>query len=136
LRISREKEFPTRTHLKTLSSIRSSVLLGVFAKMSWRFFTAPSKHAFLTGDDPVFFTKRIGLNKVDSEVSFPISSEVCLVATNRVYRESFIEASTQIVKELNRRTACNASHYLYSSQCEQWIVSLFNKNEHILHKIH
>ena len=135
-RISQDKEFPTRTHLKTLSSIRSSLLLNVLAKMSWRFFIAPSKHAFLTGDDPVFFTKRIGLNKVDSEVSFPISSEICLVASNRVYRESFVEASTQIVKELNRRTASNAADYLYSPQCEQSIVSLFNKDEHILHKIH
>ena len=136
LRISKEKEFPTRTHLKTLRSITSSRLLDVLLRMAWRFFIAPSDHAFLTGDDPVFFTKRIGLNKPESEVSFPISRKVCLVASNRRYPEGFLEASTQIVKELNRRTASNASDFLYSPQCERWIVLLFNKTEHILHKIH
>lgn len=136
LRISRENAFPTRTHLKTLSSITSSLLLDVFAKMSWRFFVAPAKHAFLTGDNPVFFTKRIGLKKLDSEVSFPISSEICLVASNRKYSENFIEASTQILKELNRRTASHASEHLYSRQREEWIVWLLNKKDHALNYIH
>lgn len=65
-RISQEKEFPARVHLKVLSSVRSSLLLDVLAKMSWRFFVAPPTHSFLTGDNPVFFTKRIGLTKADS----------------------------------------------------------------------
>lgn len=135
-RISQQKEFPTQTHLKTLYSITSSPIIDVLAQMSWRYFTAPYDHLFLTGDNPVFFTKRIGLNKLDSEVSFPISRSVCLVASNRRYAETFTEASTQIVKELNRRTASSASSYLYSPQCEEWIVSLLNKEQHILHKIY
>lgn len=135
-RLSQQEGFDNRIHLKVLSLVTSSLLLDVLAKMSWRFFVAPPNHRFLTGDNPVFFTRPIGLDKADSEISFPISSEICLAASNRVYPEGFIEAPTQIVKELNRRTATHALQFLYSSQSEPWIVTLFNKEHHVLHRIH
>jgi hypothetical protein len=135
VKISNENEFPTRTHLTTLLMMKSSSLPDVITNMSWRFFIAPPEQTFLTGDNPVFFTKGLGLQHADAEVSFPISSQVCLVATNLPYAERFSEAPRQVVKELNRRTISVALEFVYSCQLAEWIVDILNKDAHQLHRI-
>jgi hypothetical protein len=105
--------------------------------MKWRFFTAPSGHGFLTGDNPVFYFKSLGLGHAASEVSFPISTEVALVASwVENHREGFFEAPSQVVKELNRRTASFASELVYFWRPESWVVSLLDKTEHRFNSIH
>jgi hypothetical protein len=133
--ISQKKGFDARIHLETISVAQSSQLIDVLAEMTWRFFVAPPTQAFLTGDNPFFFTKGIGLKHADSEVSFPISTDICLVASNRSYSECYILASSRVVKELNRRTASSSCESLYFAKDERWVVDVFNKRNHTLNQI-
>jgi hypothetical protein len=130
-------KYETRVHLDVLGNTRSSLLIDVLRAMKWRFFVAPPNHKFLTADDPVFYFQSLGLLRPNSEVSFPISTEVALVASNaEIVREGFFPAPSQVVKELNRRTASRAAHRAYFWQPEQWIVSLLEKKAHEFNSIH
>lgn len=98
-------EYQTKVHLDVLARTQDSLLTNVFLGMKWRFFVAPTEHKFVTGDDPVFYFQGLGLLNPASEVSFPISTDIALVASQWVgAREGFSPATPQVVKELNRRT--------------------------------
>jgi Protein of unknown function (DUF4238) len=83
-----------------------SKLVSAISQMNWQFLIAPDDSKFLTSDNPVFFFEGIGLNKPQSEITFPISSTVALAAFGRAgFREGFVTTTTQVVAEINRRTA-------------------------------
>jgi hypothetical protein len=130
-RIAAESQVENRTHLKIIAATYQSQLIPVIKNMRWRFFIAPQNQSFLTGDNPMFFFKGMGLKKPNSELSFPVSAEVALVASwHQGFADgNFVKGSTQIVKELNRRTASQTAKYLYSPENEEWIVKLLNKTE-------
>jgi hypothetical protein len=112
-------------------------LIEVLEKMTWSFDVASESHTFFTGDNPVFISEKFGLQKNISELSFPIATDIALVASwNRNLKEGFVEAKPQVVKELNRRTAGKASQQIYYSKNPDWVVTLFNKNVYEYHSIH
>lgn len=126
-----------RTHLKCVANTEQSLLPAHFMQMKWRFFTAPRENGFLTGDNPIFYFKKLGLRNPASEVSFPISTEVALVASwAENHKEGFFKAPSQVVKELNRRTASFASELVYFWRSESWVMSLLDKVEHRFNSIH
>lgn len=130
-RIATPPGLESGTHLKVLANVANSQLTAVMCQMNWRFFIAPPGHFFFTGDNPLFLFKWMGLNKPDSEFSFPISSQVALLGSHRRdHGTGFIHGTSQVVKELNRRTASQASRYLYSPEKGEWVVNLLNKGKH------
>ena len=128
-RMAQKEGFDIQMHLRAIPAAQESFLVETLQKMTWHFFTAPQGHAFLTGDNPVFIPEQHGLGKNVSELSFPISTHVALVASwHRELKAGFFEATPQVVKELNRRTAHKASRCLYFSQNPEWVVTLLNKS--------
>jgi hypothetical protein len=131
------KGFVIQMHLRAITAAQESFLVKTLQRMTWHFFTAPQGHAFLTGDNPVFISEQHGLGKNVSELSFPISTNVALVASwHRELKEGFFEATPQVVKELNRRTAHKASRCLYFSQNLEWVVTLLNRNVYKFRPMH
>lgn len=126
LRAKEDKNFPVQAHLKALTDISFSPLLPVIKDMFWRFFVAPRGRAFLTCDHPMYFTRYIGLGNKDSQVSLPISSEICLVASwKELQGSTFLEAPSEVLKLLNKRTANMGGDCLYFCRKEKWIIDFF-----------
>ncbi|MEN6560958.1 MAG: DUF4238 domain-containing protein [Acidobacteriota bacterium] len=105
----------------------------VMSKMTWVFYTCTYPDIFITSDNPVFI-HAIGIGKPHSDMSFPVTKEVALLATwrkgsNLRYRE----ACPQQIRELNRRTAFNALRFAFASGNKAWITDLLNKPEHQVH---
>ena len=96
--------------------------------MTWLFLTSDDKPTFLTCDNPVFFFTGMGLGKPRSEMTFPISSHITLWATWRTdLSEGYVSVNKEAAKEVNRRTASNATRYVLHCDDEYWILPFLTK---------
>lgn len=103
--------------------------------MNWRFLCTDAAQ-FLTCDNPVFFFEHEGIGKPTSELTLPLSSSVALWANRRPHAEPvFPIARPAAVRELNRRTAINATRFVYSKQQEAWILPFVCKGSYALNRI-
>jgi len=126
-----------QVHNRVTAAAEDSILIKVLENMVWSFYTAPKRHAFLTSDDPVFISKQFGLGKNVSELSFPISADVALVASwSQFLKEGFSETTPQVLKELNRRTVTQASLYVYFSENCEWITRMLERGRYDYHPIY
>lgn len=126
-----------KLHLDVLKIPLSTRIAETLEAMTWRFFIAPDEHKFLTSDDPVFFDFGLGLKHTQAEVSFPISTDIALIASNwRGAREGFFDAPSQVVKELNRRAIFRAIERVYFHRSVNWIMRLFQKSRSDWQAIH
>lgn len=66
---------------KAMLENRSPRVAAAIAGMSWKFVVS-ERDQFLTSDNPLFFFEHEGIGRPQSELSFPISAAVCLVASN------------------------------------------------------
>lgn len=116
--------------------IKSKIATYYLNRMTWTFLTCEEPDIFLTNDNPVFMHEHLGINKSVSELTFPVSSNVTLFATWwRIKDLSYVEANSQLVREMNRRIAKRADRYIYSNSKKEWIMTLANKKNHIVHLI-
>jgi tryptophan synthase alpha chain len=125
-------------HNKITLDSPNSRMIEELKKMVWTFYVAREPYVFLTSDNPVFFPDTIGIagNKNLSELSFPISTNVALVASwNKTQKEGFVEATPHIVKDINRRTISKTSRYVYFSKNADWVVNLLGSNLYEYHPI-
>ncbi len=127
---------PKDIWLENMPPERTPRIVEAIKAMTWSFWEFNQRPVFLTCDNPLFYFTGMGVGKPDSEISFPISSHIVLWATWRVdLPRKFIKASTQIVKEFNRRTVDNASRYIFHSRDEKWIVPFIKKKRWKLNRI-
>lgn len=113
-------------------------MISALNAMEWEYFYIDKEmnESFLTCDNPVFYFKSLGIGNNDSEITFPISTEVTLFATWRKRSSNdYIKASKQVIREINRRTAQNATRYVFHSRNEYWINSFINKGHWELNRI-
>jgi hypothetical protein len=97
--------------------------------MNWVFLYT-EKMQFLTSDNPVFFFEFEGISKPTSELTFPVSSNVCLWATRTEAPSGrFLQASTAAIKEINRRTAQSSHRWVYSKSNEKWVLPFVLKKD-------
>jgi hypothetical protein len=130
-----EKELPD-TFIMSLLRHDSARVVKTLHAMTWRFLTFDQGAAFLTSDNPVFYFEGLGIGREYSEVTVPISSKIALWATWRQdLAEGFFPTNIQVVKELNRRTVSNTSHYIFYSLKVKWILTLLSKKRHNLNRI-
>ncbi|MFC1836167.1 DUF4238 domain-containing protein [Thermodesulfobacteriota bacterium] len=107
-----------------------------FTRMTWTFRTFHSRPAFLTCDNPVFYFRHLGFDHSECEVSFPISSHVCLWLTWRQdIREGFIPVDERILEEFNQRTVNNATRWVFHACHEDWIEPFVRKRSRQVHLI-
>ncbi|CAN5388252.1 MAG: DUF4238 domain-containing protein [Pyrinomonadaceae bacterium] len=129
------ENIPTEILLKTM--VLESALLPVIGDMNWQFFIAPEGYSFFTSDNPVFYFESFGLNKLYSEITFPISSNIVLAASwHKELGEGFFPANSETVLEVNRRTASIASMNAYHSRKTSWLVDVLNKQRHRLNLLY
>jgi len=127
---------PKDIWLENLPPERTPRIVEAMKAMTWTFWEFDQCPVFLTCDNPVFYFRWMGVGRKDSEISFPISSNLVLWATWRADLPfSFIKASSQIVKEMNRRTAYNASRFVFHSRDEHWIAPFVKKTNWKLNRI-
>lgn len=125
---------PKEIWLDTIPPERTPRIVAATRAMTWTFLTFDEGVAFLTCDNPLFFFTGIGVGKPESEITFPISSNIALWATWRKdLPQDYIETNSQAVKEINRRTVANASKYVFSGCDEHWIEPFIKKGRWKLH---
>jgi hypothetical protein len=106
------------------------------SQMTWIFVTCKEPDVFLASDNPVFIHSSIGINKRQSEMTFPISKNILLLAVWWSVKDcSYAEGKSQLVIEANRRVAHNATRFIFSPLNTEWIVNLLNKKSHQLRLI-
>jgi len=128
-KMSQKPGFDIQTHNRITAASPDSFMIEALHKMTWNFYIAPASHDFIASDNPVFISEHFGLGKNISELSFPISSDIALVASwNKFLKEGFSEAPPQFLKELNRRTVGGATHHVYFSKNPEWVFNMLNKN--------
>jgi len=127
------KNLPKDFWLELIPPERTPNSVKVIPEMTWLFLTCEKFPAFLTCDNPVFYFQGIGVGKLESEITFPISSNIVLWATWRCnIQEGYSPIKNQAIKEINRRTATNATRFIYHARDEDWIPRFINKQEHQL----
>lgn len=130
------QEPPEEIWHNVIPTDRASQMVEALATMTWRFLTFDEEPAFLTGDNPVFYFSRLGIGRAESELSFPVSSHVTLWATRRIdLTEGYFPATTEFVKEINRRTASITTRYMFHANDEDWILPFSAKGSWRLNRI-
>ena len=83
----------------------------------------------MTCDNPVFFFRGTGgVGNPESEITFPISCHITLLATWRSnLHQDYVPVTQHIVKEINRRTTINATRYVYSGYDKEWVLPFVKK---------
>lgn len=96
--------------------------------MDWHFLVSPGED-FITCDNPAFFFKSMGIGASESELSFPLSSEICFWA-NRASsnRPQYFTTDRSIVLEINRRSAHNTQRFIYTREEAPWVLSFAAKS--------
>jgi hypothetical protein len=131
-----EANMPKEIWLQLVSPRTTPQTLAALSTMTWRFLTFDKESAFLASDNPVYYHSGMGIGKPDSEVSFPISSNLVLWATwRRDLREGFFPMKEKLVREMNRRTAFAATKYVFYSREEEWVANLINRKRFRLNRI-
>lgn len=115
---------------------RTPNVVNILQQMTWHFFTYDEAPVFLTCDNPVYYFPWMGIGKPESEVTFPISSDIVLWATWRKdLKEDYSTIKTQGFKEINRRTVLNATRFVYHAKDEYWIQKFICKDNHKLNRL-
>ncbi len=114
----------------------SEEVVNAIWSMTWRYLvTRKGPIFFLTSDNPVFFFEAYGFgpsksgDSGKSELSFPISSNVCLLGNWQPGGDSelFLETTQGMVKEMNCRNASTATRFLFYREPASWIEKIARK---------
>ena len=99
--------------------------------MQWRIVASAGPSFFLTSDNPASHFEAIGIGRPQSELVFPIATDLALIANWQKPLAStlFGNAEQKIVKEVNRRVVHGAERFVFSSRREDWIARVANKPE-------
>ncbi|WP_080715749.1 DUF4238 domain-containing protein [Xanthomonas arboricola] len=99
-------------------------MMSALRGMNWTFLVSTSD-PYLTCDDPLFFFRNIGIGRVNSELSVPLSTSITLLAHQQCAKSrQFQDARAGMVVQLNRRTAHNARRFIYSAEPVPWAIKL------------
>jgi hypothetical protein len=115
----------------------SENVVNAIHSMTWRYLVSSGPIYFLTTDNPAFFFGAYGVGREEAELSFPISSNVCLLGNWQPGRdeEQFIEVKQVAVKEMNRRNASTATRFLFYQEPAPWIETIAHKERPYLSRI-
>jgi hypothetical protein len=106
----------------------------VLSKMTWVFYIFKHPDIYITSDNPVFIHRAIGIGKPYSDLSFPVSKDVSLLASWQKRSDlQYQEATPPQIEELNRRMAFNSMRFAYGPLNKECIAYLLNKPKHEVH---
>lgn len=128
------KDPPKKIWLDNIPPERSPKVVAALNGMIWRFLVSNDESEFLKYDNPLFFFTSIGIGKPISEVLFPIVRNIALWATWKTHLpEGYIKTTSQVVKEMNRRTTSYATRFLFKAKDEDWVLPFVKKVDWKLH---
>lgn len=112
-------------------------VLDLIVNMTWRIASSENAGFFLTSDNPVFYVDSAGLGNPESEITFPLASNLVLFGNWKGgLRETiFIKAKKAHVKEANRRIASSAERFVFYRAREAWVAQLAEKQNAQLNRI-
>jgi len=110
------------TH-KILVSERISVLI---AGMAWVVLFTDQNHPFICSDNPVSWLRSIGMAGKSAEITLPLSSSVALLMVHLpqgpIMQTS--DVAPEIVEQINRRTATEATRFLFARNGGKWLAEI------------
>lgn len=102
----------------------------LLAEMNWHVFKAPPGTAFIASDDPVFL--RGGLQHAKSEVVFPLSSQMALVAGwTEAQSFQWEKANRATVEKINAAMMPLAVRNIFFDQNSPALANTFNQTSHV-----
>ncbi len=132
----RMEKNPSREVWQNAVKMKGERSVTGLSEMTWTFVACKRPDFFIVGDNPVFFHSRLGINKPESDLTFPLSSQLCFLATWWQGKDlEYVEADSWFIKEMNRRAAHSALRFLYSGEERPWISKLLNNKHHEINKI-
>jgi hypothetical protein len=125
-----EKELSPETMEAIRTPWPSNDLVAAIYHMHWRFLAAAGGSFFVTSDNPVLIFDALGVANLDSQLSFPLSSKLALMADwQPTPTPPVVENAEKLVKEVNRRTAFAATRFLFCQQEAAWVESVGQTND-------
>jgi hypothetical protein len=105
--------------------------------MPWHVVHSSGPDYFLTSDNPAFFFEAYGIGKPESELTFPIATDLALFASwqgpqNSTYNH---EAKQRLVREANTRIASAAERFVFYYRQEEWVAKVSNNKQPYLSRI-
>ncbi len=106
-------------------------MLDAIYRMTWRVLISVGPQYFITTDNPGFFFGAYGLATPKAELCFPLSTTHALhgssqgVGTDTV----FLQASQQLVKEVNRRLASATERHAFYYERAPWLEHVLRKKD-------
>ena len=98
---------------------------------------ATTTDRFVTSDNPAFFFEGLGLGSPDSELTFPLSPELALLADwqGTPFSTSVFGAKPGLVREVNRRVVSGAERFIFSHAPQPWLPKVAGKGNPYLSRI-
>jgi hypothetical protein len=111
--------------------------MAAVSQMTWRIVVAGPGNVFLTSDNPAFFFDSLGLASDNSELTFPLTSEIALAASWRGPARKTLYGTVRpaITKEINRRAATSATRFVFCSSPLTWVGQVACKPKPYLSRI-
>lgn len=115
----------------------SENVLALVAAMTWRIVSAGGTGFFLTSDNPAYFFEAYGLGSPESELTFPLASDLALLASwqGKPQQTIYLKAKPALVREVNRRVASGAERFVFYHVREDWVPKITDKQSPYLSRI-
>lgn len=106
----------------------SDRMISSIQQMDWHVIST-GPETFVTGDTPVHFFESMGIGKLGSEFTFPLSPNMALLGQfqNGPGTLTFHDTKRKLVKEVNRRMISHAERFVFSHIDHDWITSISRK---------
>lgn len=118
-----------------LSSESTPKIIAALTSMNWQLLIS-EEITYLASDNPLFFFSHEGIGPITAEATIPFSSSVALwMNRDPKSKPLYATASNAFIKEANRRTAYNATRFIFSPNNEAWISKLAFKSGYKLNRI-
>lgn len=104
--------------------------------MNWRILRSDAP-SFVTCDNPAHFFECYGLGRMESELTFPLSSTCVLLGSWQGFRRGLTmgEASQPVVDEVNRRLVTSSTRLCFFQKQETWVQRLLAEKDPKLNRI-
>jgi hypothetical protein len=130
-------ELPDQIHDAVRSPWPTPKVVIALYDLAWRVVATDDSVHYLTSDNPAFFFEQFGVGKEESELTFPLSSSVCLHASKQGPKGglTFLEAGQWFVDEMNHRVVSTTERTAFYHQNAGWVESLLTNGVPQLNRI-
>ncbi len=116
----------------------SGRVFQIVARKTWRLIVVGAiREQFVTSDSPAFFFEGFGLGDPKSELTFPLSPRLALIADwqGEPYSVQIVSAKPGLIREVNRRVVSGAERFVFSSVPQPWLPVVAGKANPFLSRI-